>query len=59
VKAALLATAALVLTGCAGQGRAPDPQDRFMREIAAHCGKAYAGRVVTTDPADASFAGKP
>lgn len=59
MKAALFATAALALTGCAGQGRAPDPQDRFMQAIAAHCGKAYVGRVVTSDPADASFAGKP
>ena len=30
-----------------------------MRQIAAHCGKAYAGRVVTTDAADAAFASKP
>lgn len=59
MRAALFATAALALTGCAGQGRASDPQDRFMQAIAAHCGKAYAGRVVTTDAADADFAGKP
>lgn len=59
MRAALLATAALALTGCAGQGAAPDPQDRFMQAIAAHCGKAFAGRVVTSDPADASFADKP
>ncbi|MDK2768082.1 MAG: hypothetical protein KYX69_10245 [Sphingomonas sp.] len=56
MRAVLLATAALALTGCAGQGKATDPQDSFMRAIAAHCGKAYAGRVVTTDAADASFA---
>lgn len=56
MKSALCATAAIALTGCAGEGRAADPQDRFMQAIAAHCGKAYAGRVVTTDPADASFA---
>jgi len=30
-----------------------------MAAIADHCGKAYAGRVVTTDPADKDFAGKP
>ncbi len=59
MKAALLATAALALTGCVGQGRGSDPQDGFMRAIAALCGKAYAGRVVTTDPADAAFADKP
>ena len=56
MRAVLLATAALALTGCAGQGRVPGPQDRFMQAIAAHCGRAYAGRVVTTDAADASFA---
>lgn len=59
MRAALFATAALALTGCAGQGRAPDPQDGFMRALAAHCGKAYAGRVVTTDAADAGFASQP
>ena len=30
-----------------------------MAAIAAHCGKAFAGRVVTTDPADKDFVGKP
>ncbi len=59
MRAALLASAALALTGCAGEGRGSDPQDAFMRALAAHCGKAYSGRVVTTDPADADFAGKP
>jgi hypothetical protein len=29
-----------------------------MAAIADHCGRAYAGRVVTDDPADADFAGK-
>lgn len=56
MRSLLFATAALALTGCAGQDRASDPQDRFMQAIAGHCGKAYAGRVVTTDAADASFA---
>lgn len=59
MKAALLAVATLALTGCAGQGRAPDPADAFLARIEPLCGKAYAGRVVTTDPADATFAGKP
>ncbi len=59
MKAALFATAALALAGCAGQGRGSDPQGGFMRAITAHCGKAFAGRVVTIDPADASFADKP
>lgn len=35
------------------------PADAFMARLATLCGKAFAGRVVTTEPADASFAGKP
>ncbi|NKF52212.1 hypothetical protein G3R49_16740 [Shewanella sp. WXL01] len=31
-------------------------QDAFMAAIAKHCGKAYAGKVVSTDAADADFA---
>ncbi|MEG3181881.1 hypothetical protein [Sphingomonas sp. LT1P40] len=43
------------MAGCAG--RTPEtPADAFMARIAAHCGKAYAGRVVTTDAADKAFA---
>lgn len=30
-----------------------------MAAISAHCGKAFTGRVVTTDPADKDFVGKP
>ncbi|PKP90658.1 MAG: hypothetical protein CVT77_14430 [Alphaproteobacteria bacterium HGW-Alphaproteobacteria-16] len=48
--------AAVTLVGCAGRERAPDPADAFLTRIAAHCGKAYAGRVVTTDAADSAFA---
>lgn len=51
--------AALLLAGCASVGdRAADPADAFMARLKQHCGKAFAGRVVTSDPADASFAGK-
>ncbi len=35
------------------------PADQFMAALKALCGKSFAGRVVTTDPADADFAGKP
>ncbi|MDF7777855.1 hypothetical protein P1X14_21550 [Sphingomonas sp. AOB5] len=35
------------------------PQDAFLSRLQSLCGKAFAGKVVTTDPADASFAGKP
>jgi hypothetical protein len=34
------------------------PQDAFMASLQSLCGKAFAGKVVTTDAADASFAGK-
>ncbi len=30
--------------------------DQFMANLAAHCGKAYAGRLVSTDEVDADFA---
>lgn len=35
------------------------PADAFMARLASLCGKAFAGRVVTNDPADAAFADKP
>jgi hypothetical protein len=56
VRLAVLAAAALA--GCVA-GPADDPQSRFMHRIAALCGKAFAGRVVTSDPADRDMAGKP
>lgn len=36
----------------------PAPADAFMANLQGLCGKAFEGRVVTNDPADASFAGK-
>jgi hypothetical protein len=54
----LFALAALVvLSGFAP--RADAPADAFMARLAPLCGKAFAGRVVTNDPADATFADKP
>lgn len=54
---ALLAAVALALAGCSTTPpRAP--ADAFMASLARHCGKAFEGRVVTSDPADADFAGK-
>lgn len=44
-----------LLGGCATRPAAA-PVDAFMARIAQLCGKAFAGRVVTTDPADADFA---
>lgn len=55
-----LKTLALVicLTGCATPTPS-DPQSAFMAALSQHCGKAYAGRLVTNDSADANLAGKP
>ncbi len=49
----LLALIAPALLGAAA------PQDAFFARLHALCGKAFAGRVVSTDPADADFADKP
>ncbi len=61
LKTALAATAAaMLLAGCATTGTtmadSANPQDQFMARLNALCGKAYEGRVVTTDPADKDFA---
>lgn len=50
--------AAFLLTACTGVTPERAPADQFMAQLQQHCGKAYEGRVVTTDPADTSFAGK-
>ncbi|WP_326525326.1 hypothetical protein [Sphingomonas sp.] len=55
---ALLCVAA-ALAGCATPRAAADPQDAFFTNLSRLCGKAFAGRLVTTDPADADMAGKP
>ncbi len=53
----ILFTALLAMSACAGEKSEPvAPADAFMASIAAHCGKSYAGRVVSTDEADANFA---
>jgi hypothetical protein len=52
--------AAILLSGCTSLPNEPArPADAFFARLSAHCGKAYAGRVVSTDPADADFANKP
>lgn len=37
---------------------AADPQQAFFAQLTALCGHSFEGRVVTNDPADASFAGQ-
>ena len=54
-----LALLLFALAGCATTLPAADPQAAFMASLAQHCGKAYPGRLVSTDPADADLVGKP
>lgn len=61
ILAPVIASAAL-LTGCATTpAAAPDPQAAFMERLSALCGKAFAGRIMGSEPAgaDADMAGKP
>lgn len=44
--------AALALAGCATARSPSDPQDTFFARLRALCGKAYEGRVVSSDAAD-------
>lgn len=48
---------AAALTACA-TAPSPEPADAFFAAIGERCGKAYAGRLVSTDEADKDFAGK-
>lgn len=47
--------AALLAVSCAGE-QSTAPADAFMAGLAAHCGNAYAGKLVSTDESDAAFA---
>ena len=55
---ALAALFPLILLGCATVPPAT-PQDAFFTRLQALCGRAFAGRLVTTDPADRDMAGQP
>jgi hypothetical protein len=48
----------LLIAACAGVP-APQPADAFMARLQALCGKAFAGRLVTADPADEAMARQP
>ncbi len=54
----LALVAALLLSACASVPRT-QPADQFFARLQALCGQRFAGSVVTTDPLDADFAGKP
>ena len=58
--------AAALLAGCGTPAETPaepvveaTPQDDFLSALATHCGKAFAGELVSSDAADADFAGAP
>lgn len=53
-RAALLV---MFVAACSGPASDATPQDAFFAALAAHCGKAYEGRLVTEDPLDADMAG--
>lgn len=58
---ALATVPAVVLLACsavAATPRAARPADAFFANLSTLCGKSFEGRVATTDPADADFAGK-
>jgi len=48
--------AIIMLAAC--QPTAISPQAAFFEDISAHCGKAYAGKLVSNDEADADFVSK-
>lgn len=63
LRSGLIFAPLLALTGCGSpeetSGNGPDdPQAAFMAALASHCGKAYEGRLVSTDDADADMAGR-
>ena len=49
--------AAFLVAGCATFSPRT-PADLWFDRLSAHCGRAYQGRLVSSDPADASFAGQ-
>ena len=58
------AWATLLIAGCSAPATQapPDeaaPQDAFFAALTSHCGKAYAGRLVSSDAADADFVDAP
>lgn len=58
MKAALTLAGAATLAGCAGTPAPASPQDAFFAALTARCGQAYAGRIETSDAADAAMQGK-
>lgn len=47
-----------LLAGCAAVAAEPAPEDVFFAQLRSLCGRAFEGRVVTTDAADREMAGE-
>lgn len=63
IRPAFAAAALLALSACTqadniSSDPTPDPQNQFWAVLSSHCGKAYAGELVSDDAADADFAGR-
>lgn len=59
MKSSLALVAPLALLGCASvPSAAEQPADAFFANLTALCGKAYEGRVASTDPQDSDMAGQ-
>lgn len=56
IKSLLAIGSVLALSAC--QPKAVSPQDTFFKKLSTHCGKAYAGKLVSKDEVDADFASK-
>lgn len=54
----ILAAAVLVASALSASPAAAEPRDVWFANLTALCGQTFEGRVVTTDAADADFAGK-
>lgn len=57
MKTSTPAAFALALTACVGVPQSPDPQQAFWTALSSHCGKAYAGKLVSDEAADAAMRG--
>lgn len=50
---------ALSFFACSGPAETSNPQDAFFEQLSTLCGQAFAGKLVSTDEADADFADVP
>lgn len=57
IRTVALAAFALPLAACATAPATADPQAAFWHALASHCGKAYAGRLVSDEEPDAAMRG--